>query len=33
VLDAMRRAGFAQVGHHVELGLFYEYTATRPFAP
>jgi demethylmenaquinone methyltransferase/2-methoxy-6-polyprenyl-1,4-benzoquinol methylase len=33
VLDAMRRAGFAQVGHHVELGLFYEYTATKPHAP
>ncbi len=32
VLDAMRRAGFAQVGHHVELGLFYEYTAVKPSA-
>ena len=30
VLDAMRRAGFAQVGRHVELGLFYEYTGTKP---
>ncbi len=30
VLDAMRRAGFAQVRQHVELGLFYEYTAIKP---
>jgi demethylmenaquinone methyltransferase/2-methoxy-6-polyprenyl-1,4-benzoquinol methylase len=30
VLDAMRRAGFIDVGHYVELGLFYEYTARKP---
>jgi demethylmenaquinone methyltransferase/2-methoxy-6-polyprenyl-1,4-benzoquinol methylase len=33
VLQAMRRAGFAQVGHHVELGVFYEYTAVKPGLP
>ena len=30
VLQAMRRAGFAEVGQHVELGIFYEYTARKP---
>jgi demethylmenaquinone methyltransferase/2-methoxy-6-polyprenyl-1,4-benzoquinol methylase len=30
VLDAMRRAGFAQVGRYVELGIFSEYTARKP---
>jgi demethylmenaquinone methyltransferase/2-methoxy-6-polyprenyl-1,4-benzoquinol methylase len=30
VLDAMRRAGFACVDQHVELGIFYEYTARKP---
>lgn len=29
VLDAMHRAGFVDVGHHVELGIFSEYTACR----
>lgn len=32
VLQAMRRAGFAQVGQHVELGVFYEYSALKPRA-
>jgi demethylmenaquinone methyltransferase/2-methoxy-6-polyprenyl-1,4-benzoquinol methylase len=32
VLDAMRRAGFAEVGAHAELGIFTEYTARRPGA-
>jgi demethylmenaquinone methyltransferase / 2-methoxy-6-polyprenyl-1,4-benzoquinol methylase len=32
VLDAMRRAGFAQVGRYVELGVFSEYTAVKPGA-
>jgi hypothetical protein len=26
----MRRAGFAQVDRHVELGIFSEYTARKP---
>jgi demethylmenaquinone methyltransferase/2-methoxy-6-polyprenyl-1,4-benzoquinol methylase len=30
VLDAMRRAGFADVKRHVELGIFCEYTAIKP---
>jgi demethylmenaquinone methyltransferase/2-methoxy-6-polyprenyl-1,4-benzoquinol methylase len=30
VLQAMRRAGFAQVDRHVELGIFSEYTARKP---
>lgn len=30
VLDALRRAGFGDVRRHVELGIFSEYTATRP---
>lgn len=30
VLDAMRRAGFAAADHHVELGIFTEYTAHKP---
>ncbi|HEU5297713.1 MAG TPA: class I SAM-dependent methyltransferase [Burkholderiaceae bacterium] len=30
VLDAMRRAGFAAVDRHVELGIFSEYTARKP---
>lgn len=29
VLDALRRAGFADVQRHVELGIFSEYTATK----
>lgn len=30
VLDAMRRAGFAEVDRRVELGIFSEYTACKP---
>jgi demethylmenaquinone methyltransferase/2-methoxy-6-polyprenyl-1,4-benzoquinol methylase len=30
ILDAMHAAGFADVGRHVELGIFSAYTATRP---
>jgi demethylmenaquinone methyltransferase/2-methoxy-6-polyprenyl-1,4-benzoquinol methylase len=30
VLDAMRRAGFAEVDRHLELGIFSEYTARKP---
>lgn len=30
VMDALRAAGFADVQRHVELGIFSEYTATRP---
>jgi demethylmenaquinone methyltransferase / 2-methoxy-6-polyprenyl-1,4-benzoquinol methylase len=30
VLEAMRSAGFVDVGRHVELGLFSEYTARKP---
>jgi demethylmenaquinone methyltransferase/2-methoxy-6-polyprenyl-1,4-benzoquinol methylase len=30
VLDAMRRAGFAEVRGHAELGIFTEYTALAP---
>ena len=30
VLEAMRRAGFAQAQRHVELGMFSEYTAQKP---
>jgi demethylmenaquinone methyltransferase/2-methoxy-6-polyprenyl-1,4-benzoquinol methylase len=30
VLDAMRRAGFAEVNRYVELGIFSEYTARKP---
>ena len=30
VLAALRGAGFTQVKRHVELGIFSEYTATRP---
>ena len=30
VLDAMRRAGLADVRRHVVLGIFSEYTATKP---
>lgn len=30
VREAMRRAGFAAVEQHVELGIFYEYTARKP---
>jgi demethylmenaquinone methyltransferase/2-methoxy-6-polyprenyl-1,4-benzoquinol methylase len=30
VLAALRAAGFEQVQRHVELGIFSEYTATRP---
>jgi demethylmenaquinone methyltransferase/2-methoxy-6-polyprenyl-1,4-benzoquinol methylase len=29
VLDAMHRAGFVDVGRHVELGIFSEYTACK----
>jgi len=29
VIDAMQRAGFADIGQHVELGIFREYTARR----
>ena len=30
VMAALRAAGFNDVAHHVELGIFSEYTATRP---
>src|SRR5688572_4723252 len=30
VLDAMRRAGFAEVNRYLELGIFSEYTARKP---
>jgi demethylmenaquinone methyltransferase/2-methoxy-6-polyprenyl-1,4-benzoquinol methylase len=30
VLDALRRAGFADVHRHVAMGIFSEYTAVRP---
>jgi demethylmenaquinone methyltransferase / 2-methoxy-6-polyprenyl-1,4-benzoquinol methylase len=30
VLDALRAAGLAQVGRHVEVGIFSEYRATKP---
>jgi demethylmenaquinone methyltransferase/2-methoxy-6-polyprenyl-1,4-benzoquinol methylase len=30
VLEAMRSAGFQNPGHHAELGIFSEYTGTRP---
>ncbi len=30
VLDALRRAGFAEVRRHVAMGIFSEYTAVRP---
>ena len=30
VLEAMRRAGFADARRHVELGIFSEYTASKP---
>jgi demethylmenaquinone methyltransferase/2-methoxy-6-polyprenyl-1,4-benzoquinol methylase len=30
VIEALRRAGFRDVRRHVELGIFSEYTATRP---
>ncbi len=30
VLEAMRRAGFAEAQRHVELGMFSEYTAQKP---
>jgi demethylmenaquinone methyltransferase/2-methoxy-6-polyprenyl-1,4-benzoquinol methylase len=30
VMEALRSAGFADVSRHVELGVFSEYTATRP---
>ena len=29
VLDAMQRAGFGEVGQHLELGIFREYTACK----
>jgi len=32
VLDAMRRAGFAEADRHLELGIFSEYTARKPAA-
>ena len=32
VLQALAAAGFAQVGRHVELGIFSEYVATKPHA-
>jgi demethylmenaquinone methyltransferase/2-methoxy-6-polyprenyl-1,4-benzoquinol methylase len=32
VLDAMRRAGFSDVKRHMELGIFCEYTSSRPKA-
>ena len=30
IVDALRAAGFVDVRRHVELGIFSEYTATRP---
>ena len=30
VMDALRCAGFTQVQRHVEMGIFSEYTATKP---
>jgi demethylmenaquinone methyltransferase/2-methoxy-6-polyprenyl-1,4-benzoquinol methylase len=30
IMDAMRQAGLRDVSRHVELGIFSEYTATRP---
>lgn len=32
VMQALRDAGFADVKRHVELGIFSEYTATKPIA-
>ena len=32
ILDSLHRAGFAEVGRHVEMGAFSEYVARRPRA-
>jgi demethylmenaquinone methyltransferase/2-methoxy-6-polyprenyl-1,4-benzoquinol methylase len=32
VVDALRHAGLTQVQRHVELGIFSEYTATKPLS-